>query len=45
MKIFLSACDTGANKTMLKHEFVDKPAPVQMLWNLVSYQYIKSDIA
>lgn len=45
MKIFLSSCDAGANKTMLKHEFVDKPAPVRMLWNLVSYQYVKGDVA
>lgn len=44
MKIFLSACDTGANKTMLQHEFRDKEPPVEMLWNLMSYQYVKNDV-
>lgn len=44
MKIFLSACDVGANKTMLRHEFVEKPGPVRMLWNLVSFQHVQNDV-
>lgn len=44
MKIFLSACD-GGGKPMLQHEFRDKEPPVEMLWNLMSYQYSKNDVA